>query len=135
MLEVRPVIGFPLILKTEHSLSLLIALIQSLTKLTVGSPKGQYQGHSYIDDFHHSIKFFKVRHFAHDTNLINFNSSIKVINTQVNEDLKTLYNWLNANKICLNISKTEIVLFRNDKKQLHFGLRFKPNAKKLYPTN
>ena len=42
VLELRQVIGFPLILKTEHSLPLLIISIQSLKKLTVVSPKGQY---------------------------------------------------------------------------------------------
>ena len=70
----------------------------------------------YINDLHYSIKFCKVHHFADDTNLINFNSSIKVINKQVNNDLKTLSNWLNENKICLNVSKTELVLFRSAKK-------------------
>ena len=29
---------------------------------------------------------------------------------QVNEDFKNLMNWLNANKIYLNISKTEVIL-------------------------
>ena len=89
----------------------------------------------YINDLHYSIKFCKVHHFADDTNLINFNSSIKVINKQVNKDLKTLSNWLNANKICLNASKTELVLFRSAKKQLDFGLKLKLNGKRLYPTN
>ena len=76
----------------------------------------------YINDsiFHYSIKFRKVHHFADYTNLINFNISIKVINKQVHKDLKTLSNWLNANKICLNVSKTELVLFRSVKKQLDF---------------
>ena len=89
----------------------------------------------YINDLHYSIKFCKVHHFADDTNLINFNSSIKVINKQVNKDLKTLSNWLNANKICLNVSKIELVLFRSAKKQLEFGLKLKLNGERLYPTN
>ena len=89
----------------------------------------------HINDLHFSIKFCKVHHFADGTNLINFNSSIKVINKQVNKDLKTLSNWLNANKICLNVSKTELVLFRSAKKQLNFGLKLKLNGKRLYPTN
>ena len=89
----------------------------------------------YINDLHYSIKFCKVHHFADDTNLINFNSSIKVINKQVNKDLKTLSNWLNANKICFNVSKTELVLFRSAKKQLDFDLKLKLNGKRLYPTN
>ena len=90
---------------------------------------------TYINDLHYSIKFCNIHHFADDTNLINFNSSIKVINKQVNKDLKTLSNWLNANKICLNVSKTEIVLFRSAKKQLDFSLKLKLNGKKLYTTN
>ena len=53
------------------------------------------------------IKFCKLYHFPDDKNLINFNSSIKIIYKQVNKDLKTLHDWLNANKICLNVSKTE----------------------------
>ena len=69
----------------------------------------------YINDLHYSIKFYKVHHFADDTNLINFNSSIKIINKQVNKDLKTLSNWLNANKISLSVSKTELVQFRSAK--------------------
>ena len=36
---------------------------------------------------------------------------------------------------CLNVSKTELVLFRSAKKQLDFGLKLKLNGKRLYPTN
>ena len=90
---------------------------------------------TYINELHYSIQFCKFHHFADDTNLIKFNSSIKVINTQVNKDLKTLSNWLNANKIGLNVSKTELALFRSTKKQLDFGLKLKLNGKMLYPTN
>ena len=60
---------------------------------------------------HCSIKFCKVHHFAYDTNLMNFQASIKMINKQINHDLKNLSNWLNANKTSLNFSKTEFVEF------------------------
>ena len=50
-----------------------------------------------------------------DTNLLNYNNSVKRMNKQVNQDLKNLANWLNANKICLNISKIEVVLFQTFK--------------------
>ena len=117
-----------------------------LKEINCGVPQGSVLGPLlfllYINDLHDSIKFCKVHHFADDTNLINFNSSIKVINKQVNKDLKTLSNWLNANKICLSVSKAELVLFRSakktknkKKKQLDFGLKLKLNEKRLNPTN
>ena len=42
---------------------------------------------------------------------------------------------MNANKICLNVSKTELDPFRSARKQLDFGLKLKLNGKRLYPTN
>ena len=46
-----------------------------------------------------------------------------------------LSNWLNANKTCLNVNKTEVVLFKSGKKKLNFGLKLKLNAKRSYSTN
>ena len=82
----------------------------------------------YINDVDYSIKFCKVDHFVDDTNLINFKSSTKVINKQVNKDVKTLSNWLNTNKY-IYISITELVLFKPAKKQLNFGLKLKLKEK------
>ena len=55
----------------------------------------------------------------------NFNNSIKKINKQVDHDLKYLLYWLYANKICLNVSKTEIVLFKSIRKQTEATLKLK----------
>ena len=59
----------------------------------------------YINDLSQAIKFFKVHHFADDTNLLCLSSSIKKLNKLVNADSKHLANWLNANKILLNVKK------------------------------
>ena len=59
------------------------------------------------------MRCYSAHHFADDTNLLNYNNSVKRMNKQVNQDLKNLANWLNANKICLNVSKTEAVLFKS----------------------
>ena len=69
----------------------------------------------YINDLHVAIKYSEVHHFADETNLLNFNSCVKSINKQVNYDLKNLANWLRANKVSLNVGKTELVLFTSPK--------------------
>ena len=57
------------------------------------------------------------------------------MNKQVNQALKNLTNWLNANKISLNVSKAEVVLFKSSRKLLDVSLNLKPEGKRLYPTN
>ena len=88
----------------------------------------------YINDFNTAIKQCKVHHFADDTNLLYVNDSIKKLNNAVNSDLKNLTNWLNANKISLNVIKTELILFKPKMKRLEFDLKLKLNGKRLYPT-
>ena len=48
-----------------------------------------------------------IHHFADDTNLINISGSLKQLAKQMNLDLRFLSQWLNANKISLNASKTK----------------------------
>ena len=82
-----------------------------------------------MNDLHATIKYSEVFHFADDTNLLNFNSCVKSINKQVKCGLKNLPNWLKANKISLDIGKTELVLFTSSKKQLDCYLKTKLNEK------
>ena len=57
------------------------------------------------------MKYCKVHHFTDDKSLLNFNNSIKKMKKEVGHDLKYLSYWFNANKICLNVSKVEVVPF------------------------
>ena len=59
----------------------------------------------YINDLSQAIKFCKVHHFADDTNLLYLGNSIIKLKKLVNADLKRQVNWLNANKISLNVKK------------------------------
>ena len=62
------------------------------------------------------MKFCKVYHFADDTNLL-------CLNRLVHTDLKHLVNWLNANKISLNVKKTEMVIFKPNQKKFEGDLK------------
>ena len=73
----------------------------------------------YINDLNQAIKFCKVHHFADDTNLLYLGKSIKKLNKFVNIDLKNLVNWLNANKISLNVKITEMVIFKSKRKKFN----------------
>ena len=57
------------------------------------------------------------------------------INKVFNKDLKFLVQWLNANRISLNVAKTEVVIFRRKKKQLDCDLNLKLCGKKLKASN
>ena len=82
-----------------------------------------------------AIHFSQVHHFADDTNLINFSGSLKQLAKRMNLDLKLLCHWLNANKISLNASKTEYVIFKHALKPMNFDFRLFINGKRLFPSN
>lgn len=42
---------------------------------------------------------------------------------------------LSANKICLNVRKTEVALYKSLKKQRDYELHLKLNGKRIYPIN
>ena len=88
-----------------------------------------------INDLHVAVKHCKVHHFADDPNLLIINKSLKRLNKLLNIDLENLTNWLNANKISLNVSKTELIIFKPKRKPLDFNMQIKLNGKRLYPTD
>ena len=88
----------------------------------------------YINDLSQALKFCKVHHFADDLNLIHFSKSVYRLNKYVNLDMKNLTYWLNANKISLNVKKTELVIFKHQRKKLDSPIKIKLNRKRLYPS-
>ena len=89
----------------------------------------------YINDLNIAIPNCKVYHFADDTNLLSIGHSIKKLNKLVNKNLKHLTNWLNANKISINASKTELVFFKPKRKFISFNLKVKLGKKRIFPSD
>ena len=111
-----------------------------LAALNCGVPQGSVLGHHlfllYINVLNQAIKFCKIHHFADDTNILCVSNSVKKLNKLVNADLKHLANWLNTNKISLDVKKkqTEMVIFKSKQNKFDGDLKIKLCGKKLYPT-
>ena len=103
-----------------------------------GVPQGSVLGTLliliYINDLHNAIKSSQSFHFPDDTCLLNIQNTISKIKRSLNKDLKELSFWINANKIALNIAKTEVILFKTKYKPWDTDLRLKLYRKRLYKT-
>ena len=64
----------------------------------------------YINDLPECLNNTRPRLFADDTNLTASGKSIADIELAVNSDLHSLRNWLIANKLSLDVAKTEFML-------------------------
>ena len=102
--------------------------------ITHGVPQGSILGELlfilFINDLYTSVKTSKVHHFADDTNFLFINKSLKMINKLINHDLALLVQWLQVNKISLNASKTEWILFRPKGNAIIKNLNFCISGKK-----
>ena len=88
----------------------------------------------YINDSQNSIRFSSPFHIADDKDLLNIQDSIRAINKTLNKDLRELSFWLNANKIALNVAKTEIILFKRSNINYDADLKIKLYKKKIYAS-
>ena len=123
---------FKLFLANRTQYTNIIGSNSNSEKVMHGVPQSSVLGQLlfiiFINDLSVSIKSSKVHHF---TNLLLINKSLKQVNKLINHDLALLVQWLRANKVSLNTSKTEILLFRPKGKTITKHLNFRISGERI----
>jgi len=87
-----------------------------------GTPQGSVLGPLlfllYINEITNSSKKLNFFLFADDTNLLYAHKNLKTLELTINAELIKLCDWLTANKLTLNIKKSNFVIFRPCQKRL-----------------
>ena len=85
-----------------------------------GVPQGSVLGPIlfllYINDLKNALVYSRSFNFADDTAILYTDVNPKRLKKRVNIDLKLVLHWLRANKIHLNVAKTEVILFKQRQK-------------------
>ena len=72
-----------------------------------------------------------MHYFADDTNITFSHKSIKKVNKFINHYLSLLVQWFRANRIFLNTSKMEVILFGTKNKKITKDLNFRISGQKV----
>ena len=106
--------------------------------INCGVPQGSILGpllfSIYINDMNKAFSHSTVYHFADDTNLLYSNKNPKIIKKKMNQDLKFLFDWLCANRLSLNVAKTEFIIFRPPKMSLNDRIVLTLNRTKIFES-
>ena len=73
----------------------------------------------YINDIYLCSNKLAFYLFADDTNLLYADNDLKTLETVVNNELKSVCNWLNANKLTINAKKSNFVILRPAQKRIN----------------
>ena len=79
----------------------------------------------YVNDMHRSSQKLDFHLFADDTNLLYAEKDLKKPNIVVNEELLKLSEWLNSNKLSLNPTKSNFVVFHPYQRKLNYEISIK----------
>ena len=99
--------------------------LSSASPLNCGVPQGSIIGPRlyliYVNDLPNCLNVGTPRMYADDTNVTFSAATIPDLESQINRDLKYIDRWLKANKLGLDVSKTEFMVY--DLWSTIYGLR------------
>jgi len=94
-------------------------IVSDLRTVTCGVPQGSILGPIlfllYINDLHDCSNLLKLLLFADDTTIIYSSNDLDSLLTTINKELLSLSEWFNLNRLSLNVSKTNYMIFCNHK--------------------
>ena len=82
-----------------------------------------------------AVKHSGVPHFADDTNLLCSDKELSKLRKKMNEDLKQIFECLCSNRLSLNVSKTEFIIFKPHRKTPYERITLKLNGTTLYESS
>ena len=105
--------------------------------ITCGVPQGSVLGPLlfllYINDFSFSATNLDFHLFADDSNLFYSHKNLQSLeqNLNCNEQLSMVDKWLCANKLCLNIEKTNFIVFHPAQKKINYSFILKMQEQQI----
>lgn len=94
-----------------------------------GVPQGSVLGPLlfllYINEIYNSSEKFSFYLFADDNNLLYADKNLRSLKNAVNAELSNVSNWLRANKLSLNVSKSNLLYFVLIRKKIDYNADLK----------
>ena len=107
--------------------------------VNVGTPQGSCLGPLmflvFVNDLHLHLDLCNSILFADDTTIYKSHRNLKFLKWCIEEDLKTVSDWLRANKLTLNLNKSVYILFPKSNKEINLEIKMNgSNIKQVQQT-